>query len=694
MQHCALTTMPSFRRLKLIALLCAQFIGAGTVSADTAFPPDEQQEMELLLSLLQEQTSIATKTRLNADYVPGMVTVLRGSELEGGGARTVWDSLARVPGIELSIEESGRKQIVVRGIGRTYASGNVKIMLNGVPMNSAQTAGANPVLNLPIEQVERLEVIRGPGSAVHGEFAYAGVINVITRQDDGRLYGRLGSNAYRGGGGHASHRSEDGRFAIGLNLAGWQGDGAEVSAGNDALYLEGGCGLSGLEPCAGYSNAPGPSNEAEAGRSVILSSHYRDFSLLAQWLEDGYGDHFGINEYLPPDEKRIVTRNTRQGVELRQGFAPAEKTEAEVYFGWQENRERKDDLFIGNAGVYADSGAPYVVDSRYRERRLNGGGDLRLHAGEQHELLFAFNAAWLEATEFEQRWGQQGGMMMPFSGTITEGMNRHINSLTLQDEYRPGDSLTITAGLRHDEYSDVGASTTPRLAAVWRLSREHILKAQFAEAFRPPTFYEIGGALGAIEPSTSRTLELGYIYKGVGNEWRLSLFRTHLKDLIVFHLDPVDWWNSGYINADGARLHGAELEWEYRLGRGFDIAANFSYLQSRDDNTGEPIAGSSDWLGNLDLSYRPTHDRLFNLHYRYVSETYREPADSRPALNGYTTLDATLSLLDLWRKGVTLRLGVTNLQDADVRYPAPPDSYPGDRPRAGRQWWASVAYAF
>jgi iron complex outermembrane receptor protein len=647
-----------------------------------------------LLALLEEQTTIATKTRLNADYVPGMVTVLHGSALEASGARTVWEALARVPGIELSIEETGRKQVVVRGIGRTYASGNVKIMLNGVPMNSAQIASATPVLNLAIEQVERIEVIRGPGSAIHGEFAFTGVINVITRQEGNRLYGRVGDNAYRGGGGHASHRNEGGDFAIDLNFSGWQWDGAEVTAGKDALYLEDGCGLSGQDPCANHSNAPGPSNEAEEGRSVILSSRYRDFSLLAQWLEDGFGDHFGINEYLPPDEKRIVTRGTQQNVELRQGFAPAKKMEAEIYFGWQENSERKDDLFIGNAGVFGDSGAPYVVDSRYRERRLNGGGDLRLNAGKQHKLLFAYNTAWIEVTEFEQSWGQQGGVMMPFSGTITEGMNRHLNSLTLQDEYRPDDALTFTAGVRHDEYSDVGSSTTPRLAAVWRLNRAHILKAQFAQAFRPPTFFEIGGAIGEIRPSTSRTLEFGYIYKGEDNDWRLNLFRTNLKDLIVFHLDPDDWQNSGFINADGARLYGAELEWEYRLSSAFDIAPSISYLHSRDDNTGQPIAGSSDWLGNLDLNYRPTSHHLFNLHYRYVGNAYRDPEDVRPVLNGYSTLDATLSLLELWSKGLTLRFGITNLQDAEVRYPAPIDSYPDDRPRAGRQWWATVAYQF
>ncbi len=683
--------------LRHLVLFCSPFLSFAAPAVET--PTDEQQELAQLLALLEEQTTIATKTRLNADYVPGMVTVLQGGELRDSGARNVWEALAYVPGVELAIEETGRKQVVVRGIGRTYASGNVKILLNGVAMNSAQLAYAPPVLSLPIEQVERIEVIRGPGSAIHGEFAYTGVINIMTRQSGSHLYARAADNAFRGGGAHLNHRNKEGSFTFDLNLAGWQGDGADVTAGNDTLYFESGCGLSALDPCADYSNAPGPSNEVEEGRTVLLSSRYRDFTLLAQWLQDGYGDHFGINEYLPPDEKRIVTRNTQQILELRQEFRPTNRMKGELSIGWQENRERKDDLFIGNVGVTdADCNndpdivcgtgdAPYVVDSRYRERRVDGGADLYLNANEHHHLLLAYDIAWIKTLEFEQSWGQQGDPMTPFSGTISEGMSRHINSLTMQDEFRANDTLTITAGLRHDEYSDAGGRTTPRLAAVWRLSREHILKTQYAEAFRPPTLYENGGAVDTIRPSTSRSLEAGYIYKGMANEWRLNLFRTHLKDLIVFTPD-------GFINADGARLYGAELEWENRLSKNVDFASNLSFLHSRDDNTGEPIAGSSDWLGNIDLNYRPARDLLLNIHYRYVGETYRDPLDSRDTLKGYATLDATLRWNNLWHKGLTLRLGVTNLQDADVRYPAPAGTYADDHPRTGRQWWTNLSYRF
>lgn len=135
-------TRPRWWLLPLLPLL-----GLSPALADDG---SEQDELQHLLELIAEQTEITTKTRLNADYVPGLVSVLHGDELRNRGVRTVWEALGLVPGIELSIEETGRKQVVVRGVGRTYASGNVKLLLDGVSMNSAQIGLADPLLNMPL----------------------------------------------------------------------------------------------------------------------------------------------------------------------------------------------------------------------------------------------------------------------------------------------------------------------------------------------------------------------------------------------------------------------------------------------------------------------------------------------------------------------------------------------------------------
>ena len=183
------------RRLSLSLVLLACLPGPGR-----AGEPDTDEARDLL-ALLGNQTELATKTGMNADFIPGMVTILSGSDMLTRGARTVWEAVSLVPGISQGIEATGERLLLSRGAGHGYASGNIKILLDGMSMNSTLSATANPVLNLPIEQVERIEAIRGPGSSVYGEYAYIGVVNVITRRRERTLHLQGAQEADYGAGG-------------------------------------------------------------------------------------------------------------------------------------------------------------------------------------------------------------------------------------------------------------------------------------------------------------------------------------------------------------------------------------------------------------------------------------------------------------------------------------------------------------
>ena len=116
---------------------------------------------------------------------------------------------------------------------------------------------------------------------------------------------------------------------------------------------------------------------------------------------------------------------------------------------------------------------------------------------------------------------------------------RRITSITLQDEWKYSDSLIFTSGLRFDHYSDVGDSLTPRVAAVYLLSDEHILKIQYGAAFRPPTFYELYSQNVAlhgnpeIEAETIHTVDAGYIFRNSDSVARITLFHSKIKDIIA-----------------------------------------------------------------------------------------------------------------------------------------------------------------
>lgn len=617
------------------------------------------------------QTSIATRTRLNIDYAPGTVNILFGEDLLSKGARIVWEALALVPGFESAIDETGTRQILVRGVGRTYSSGNIKILLNDIGQNSELLSLANPVLNMPLEQVERIEVIRGPGSAIYGQSAYVGVVNVITRKQGQRVFAALDEKGSTAGGGVFSFADPARQLDLSLNLAGWKREGGSLHAGEDANFVEG---------TPELSNAPGKANDKRDFRSALLNFNYQKFSLTAQWAEDGTGDYYGINGYLPPDQRRIVTSQRHRSVEARQAVDFAAGLQGEFKLGWGDFTHIRDRLYTG--GGY--------MSRYYREDRLTAGANLAYEAG-PHTLLLGWGFDRIEIAEAS--WTYADNWVNP-------GKQRIVSSFTAQDEFRANDALTITAGLRSDRYDDVGSSTTPRLAAVWQVIPGHLVKAQYAEAFRAPTFYE--QRFGSnIQPETITTREVGYIFKTAGSHAAITLFDSTMKHLIV-----LDESIPAYLNyAQDSQSRGVELEAEHWLASQLKIDGNLSLIRTDDHATGQPVPGAASRLLNLGVGWNAGKDTALDVRLRHVGPRHREQTDARDKLASYTTVDVTAKLFNLGYRGLTVRGGIKNLFDREVKVPAVIDTsstltpqganYRDDMPMSdGRGVWVQATYSF
>ena len=166
-------------------------------------------------------------------FVPGMLSVLSAEQMERRGFRTLWEALASLPGVQATMNETGMRSITVRGIGNIFEPSKVKLLLNGKALNASASATTGTLYETPIEQIERVEFIRGPGSAIYGEFAYAGVVNVITRRR-GEHY----SAGIESGDGYAfsalySYAEPGGDFKTSINVAASQSEGEDISSGID-----------------------------------------------------------------------------------------------------------------------------------------------------------------------------------------------------------------------------------------------------------------------------------------------------------------------------------------------------------------------------------------------------------------------------------------------------------------------------
>ncbi|NEX16122.1 MAG: TonB-dependent receptor [Halochromatium sp.] len=635
------------------------------------------------MALLEQETELATRSGMNADFVPGMATILIGEDLMARGVRNVSEALALVPGISAGLEMTGERQILSRGVGYGYASGNIKVLLDGVSMNATLYATANPVLNIPIEQVERIEVIRGPGASVHGEYAFAGVIDVITRQRQRNLSAQAMDGADHGGGGIWYWQDPESGLSASFNVLGLDGD-AGVAVAEDALIAIG-------QPA--LSNAPGPSNESHRYRGLFANLRWRDFFIAAKLLDDDYGDYFGINHFLPPDDDRLASRQGYQSLQFGADLALGERLSTRLRLEALRYERDRDDLFVFPAGFVVDD--PVYMSQTYQETRYLAAADLDWRPNDRHQLLLGLEASQVEVDEATWDWPAIFAVDYPW---LDDSRSRRLLSLILQDQYRLSEAVTLTGALRLDDYSDIGSYVSPRLAAVWRIDSENILKLQYAQAFRPPTFYELeypadGKMLNTAEIAT---YELGYILRKPSWKGRLILFHSDLSDPIIFGDSE-----NGYINSADARLRGVELEYEQRLNAYLRVDANLSYVDSLDRGSGQALPGGTDLLGNLALLWRPREPWTAALQLSYVGARERRVGDERSALDAYTTADLTLSYGSASGAGFYAHLGVKNLTDADVRYPDQLAALGGvalpyldDYPRPGRRWWLSVGYAF
>jgi len=657
----------------------------------------EEDAVRELVQILEEQTKIATKTKMNIDFVPGFVSVVHGKDLLARGVRTVYEALELIPGIDIRATHIGAKIFQIRGISQ------YKLLLNGISLNPTVSAAFTTLLSIPMEQVDRIEVIRGPGSAIYGEFAYTGVVDIITRENTNMLFGRYGSFHTPTAGGIFSYQNKEKGIKLSLNASGMRSDGGDVQAGMDILYLLG---------QGNISNAPGPTNEKEENTSAIFKLEYKGFSLTGQYLRSGYGDYFGLMNALPPDGKRIVSKEQNIAIEMRQRLDLSDHFLPTLKVGLSEFIAKGNEAVLyplGFIGISPITGLPIfypdgmIYKGNYRERKLYGGAELNYKKIKDQDLLIGIEFSsvrgfdsWVE-TNFDPQTREPVLWPIRFSGIkglFPDEMKRNIWSVYLQDQYFLTERLMITGGLRYDYYNDVGGSINPRIALSYQFTDRQIIKFQFAKAFRPPTFAEmyaqnnsVANGNPDIDPETIYTFELGHIYKRGPFILRTNLFYSFLRNLIWID-------QQRYFNSRHAQLRGGEVEMVAQIHRMAKLDLNLSYVYARDQDANTDLENVVNLMGNAGLIIQPWPNLSIALHDRFVGRRTRRFDDWRNPLSHYNTVDFTVSAFNLGIKGLALRGGIKNLFDDEVIYPAPVNTYIGDLPRPGRQWWLALSYEF
>ena len=674
--------------LRLLIIICL-----GVSSYPLLAQESDDEDLLTLISLLE--TDISTKTdQKDQDQVPGLVTVLTGADLRARGVRNLSEAMNLVAGIQ--IPDAPRTPIV-RGFGGIsgFATGKSKYLVNGIAFDNIFASEEDTLLRLPMEMIERIEIIRGPGSAIYGENAFLGVINIVT-SDKTQAYARFESFSTGLLGGGFSHTHANGGKSS-LQISTFRSDGPRIIAGPDALF---GIGQGAV------SNAPGQTNEKEESDSLVYKYEQGAFKAMAQLVEVGSGDGFGIRSFLPSDSDRIAIERSELALSASYQQQLSENTTLDYLGVIKRNKRDFDEVEGLPAGAFGIYPTAQVATSSDGEDRATFAMDLTHRGFENQTILLGFEAS--HASTEDVALFTNIDLLNNIPGTPLpiplpdlqrfelgyEDRDRDIVGVYIQDEIKVSDQMDVTAGVRFDDFSDVGSNASPRVAAVYRVDPKNTVKVQYAEAFRPPTMVELYSVANTfvgnpdIEPETIRTLEASYIYKSMDTVFRTTIYHSNAEDLIA--IDP----QLVYGNIDQVDSSGLELEIEQRIGDSFKFVGNLSFNDSEDQSTRQPLAGSVDTLATASIIYQPISRYSIVADVLHVGERNRGAGDMRDGLDGYNVVNLTLNLFDVGVAGLNLRAGVINLLDEDIVDPAAAGTYPEDFPGAGRSYFISLQKDF
>ncbi|WP_434386158.1 TonB-dependent receptor domain-containing protein [Melittangium boletus] len=532
---------------------------------------DQETRVHAPLRYVPPPVRAASKNLLSVDEAPASISVLSREELRAFGYTTLAEALSAVRGIFVS-DDRTYTYLGVRGFAPPGDfNTRVLILWDGHPLNDIVTGQGYSARDLAVDlgEVERIEVVRGPGSALYGTGAFFAVINVVPRDTLGgeqhaELTGAAGSlGALRV---RASAGWERGRDSVLLSVAGLNLRGAELTRL--------GSGLPTIEGLDG-ERAASASLRARAGRLGLHAQwHWR----LKQSPMGPFGTVLGAPGTQVSDVRGFAEARYEQPLSERLVLSLRGAYDASRYEGhW----------------VYAqsDEGLRQDTDAS-RADWLSAEARLRLRLGTHH---LTFGTEGQAQVRLDQKsFGPKGSAPMPIG-------SRALLSAYLLDEWNLHPRWSLFAGVRLDRYTNLdSAPFTPRLALIGRPYAQGLTKLVAGRAFRAPTPYELdyedGGraqaAAGQLAPETITTLELEHAHD-VTNELRLTLagYHNRISNLVV--LQPQDGPPGCgdptaptacvvFSNRSGeTRAWGAEVGLRWQPGRYLLVDLSYSFVSLR-----------------------------------------------------------------------------------------------------------------
>jgi len=505
----------------------------------------------------------ATRVPVAADLVASAVTVLRGADLVAQGIRTVADALESVPGAHIVETGSfgGQTSLFMRGGESDY----VKVLLDGVPLN--QAGGGMDLAHITTDNVDRVEIVRGPVSVLYGSDAMTGVVQIFTRTGNNRP--ELGAELHAGTYGSTEEVVD---LQGGTRVLSYSGRASRFSS--DGLYP--------------YNNQY--RNSVVSARIRAMPDARTDASLTYRYGDDIY--HFPTNgQGVPVDSnQRAAERGPMLSVTV--GRVLGQHVDVRVSAGLKEAR-----LFYNDE---PDSPGQSGFWSKDWVRRATTSALLSWRA------LAAISVTG--GVEYEDERQRGTSQFSASFGTFPDSIGVHRNNTGYFTQAVISAGRTaLTLGGRLDDNSQFGSHATYRTGLVYRITEDTRLRVSAGTGFKEPTFFENfahGFVVGNpdLDPERSRSWEVG-VERG---RIAVTYFNQRFRDLIEYNPAPPPG-APNYFNVAGAIADGIEASFDQKVTARIVFSANYTYLHTRVQQSGSPGDPDGLFVPGKPLIRRPAH---------------------------------------------------------------------------------------